>query len=60
LNSKLKAKIENRDGIDYLSFTPDGMRFPKYSGVRGAPRLSNQARPSTRLAAVYYLILKLK
>jgi hypothetical protein len=56
----MKAKIENRDGIDYLSFTPDGMRFPKYSGVRGAPRLSNQARPSTRLAAVYYLILKLK
>lgn len=24
----LKAKLENRNGIDYLSFTPKGKRFP--------------------------------
>ena len=24
----MKAKIENRNGVDYLSFTPEGMRFP--------------------------------
>jgi len=24
----MKAKLENREGVDYLSFTPEGMRFP--------------------------------
>ena len=28
LKYKIKAKIENRNGVDYLSFTPEGMRFP--------------------------------
>ncbi|MBT0609238.1 DUF6527 family protein [Aequorivita echinoideorum] len=25
---KMKSKLENRNGVDYLSFTPQGMRFP--------------------------------
>lgn len=24
----MKAKLENRNGIDYLTFTPEGMEFP--------------------------------
>lgn len=24
----MKAKLENRDGVNYLSFTPEGMKFP--------------------------------
>lgn len=24
----MKAKIENRNGVDYLSFTPEGIHFP--------------------------------
>lgn len=24
----MKSKLENRNGVDYLSFTPKGMKFP--------------------------------
>ena len=24
----MKAKLENKDGVDYLSFTPEGMKTP--------------------------------
>lgn len=24
----MKSKLENRNGVDYLSFTPQGMKFP--------------------------------
>ena len=51
---ELDKELE-RQQLKYVRYADDFSIYCRYSAVRGAPRLRNQARPSTRLGVVVFV-----